>query len=609
MLVRGLLKVARALLRLRQSSWLILRFAQTPRGIRMMLWLLARLPDVLRPLCIKAAQRVRLDEDRWGDIIRTAAENWQKHRSVPHLETLALSLIGAQKFPEALALFEDAGPQVVASSVTLRNALTICQLEVGNLPAAMAAAKQSFEKNPRAAKSGSDCLYGAFAAGHLRDLAGATELFAAHFDLIDPAFAPYSEARLDAMRRAIARKVVDGIPEKTRAAMTGRRTGVFFLSATQALGHAILDPYHFLALTRGTYDQVLFIGPPRDLYNEAPAVCIDIIEQYGEYIETTDDLLINLSWMSLGRFSVENVEFFVSNYWSLLREVTLRSGVPNDDFKHNAWHMSLPAGMQADGEAFCAKAGIDTASPLIVLHARDMGYHRIVKQSYRDVDVSAYGLAIQGLLDRGYQVVRIGDTSMKPLRFDSDRYFELPFMDGYRPTIDPYLIWRCQFMIGCQSGPCAYARAFGKPLLSINAVYHYTLLPTPREQAAFKHYLLHETDGTLRELSIAEALNRNVFWLENSHQFEDARIEVRPLAPEEIDDAVRGMIAWVMQDSPESDGQRMFSRLTKEAAARIHDAPKVPVADFLGFALPGYRLTPQQAAQLLEDGDNPALRA
>src|SRR5262249_8803904 len=209
------------------------------------------------------------------------------------------------------------------------------------------------------------------------------------------------------------------------------KVGVFFLSSTDALGHAVLDPYYLVALNRDRFESFVFVGPSWESYRPASRACLKIIEQYGRYIETDSDVLLNLSWMSLGHHNLGTITSIVDHYWALLRQAVRRTRDGADQYLHNAWHFALPADHTSAGEMFCRGAGILPDKPLVVLHVRDPGYHRIAKQSYRDATVANYRDAVNYLLDSGYQVARIGDTSMPRIEIDRPGYFEIPFLANY----------------------------------------------------------------------------------------------------------------------------------------------------------------------------------
>src|SRR5207302_6777886 len=167
----------------------------------------------------------------------------------------------------------------------------------------------------------------------------------------------------------------------------------------------------------------------------------------------------------------------------------------------------------------------------VVVHSREHGYHEQRVQSFRNTDARHYVPALRKLLSQGYQVVRIGDRKMTSLRKGVPGLIELPMTDYYSPVLDPYLISRCEFMMSCQSGPCSYARAFGKPNLVLNAVYHYTLLPEHNELIAFKTY---RDARTGRPLGVEELFRSGAHLLDRTCHFEEAGIELEEMTPDEI---------------------------------------------------------------------------
>jgi len=496
------------------------------------------------------------------------------------------------------------------------------------------------KREPNELKLNYDYLKAAYSAGKILDKDLATEFFARQFVTLNS----LAEDTRDVLRSKILKQIF----HDTIATMMPRivhldvrsqpkRIGVFFLSSTEALGHAVLDPYHFLALYKDNYDDIFFIGPERASYSPASRVCLDIVEQYGTYLETGSDPLLNLSWMSLGKFSVGPlelaieefrgfdeqlnvswvspgtrtfgpIELVVENYWSLLREAVQRSRDVADPFQHNAWFMELPTAVTEFGEAFAREHAIDLDRPLVVLHARDRRYHNLIKQSYRDTEISTYLPAIQDLLEGGYQVIRIGDANMSRLDIEDPGYHELPFMEGYAHNLDPFFISRARFMIGCQSGPCAYARVFGVPLLSVNAVLHYTLLPAAMEMVCFKRYFRHSKEGSiLEELDLEKALAAGAAHLDNSYQYKIGRFELHDALPEEILASVNDMVAWLNKPSlRETLHQRAFREAVEGLARRVKNQGKgldLPIGDFIGMSLPGYRISPTVAAMRVCDHD------
>ena len=555
----------------------------------------------------------------------------QKPHSIGFIETCWLGIAHAAAVATASnRLFDTLSPQMIAELRANTNFLfarAIAAYETSRFKEAVSAFSKIRTLTRRELNQSYNYLKAAYAAGQIRDKALAAEFFASQFYFSDISFD--TESRRQFEHLLMNDTLATAFLQVQRYAYRGpaTRIGVFFLSSTEALGHAILDPYYFLAMYGKNYDTIIFIGASRASYRPASRVCLQIVEQHGFYVETGSDVLLNLSWMSLGIISQpaialtheqfgsasvisgrwyknENidlgpVDLVIENYWSLLREAVHRTRDPNDPFRHNEWHMKVPDNFVLTGEAFCLRHNIDLDKPIVVLHARADNYHGLEKQAFRNADIDTYTPAIKYLLNAGFQVVRIGDRGMPRLRISRKGYFELPFAVDYEHELDPFFISRAAFMIGCQSGPCAYARALGTPLLSVNAVLHYTLLPAKMEMACFKTYTKVDAKKW-SPMSLESALEAGVYHFDTTIQFKRAGIQVKPASAEEIVAAVGDMIAWIKQpDLPETPLQLRFKaavEATAEQLARSGSKLDIPVGDFIGISLPGYRIAPSVAA-------------
>ncbi|GIK80190.1 MAG: hypothetical protein BroJett024_12950 [Alphaproteobacteria bacterium] len=608
----------------RALAWLTGKFAASPLAVM----LLAHAPERRQLLAIRLILK-------YSDpaVHRALAENVRSRaiRSADPRLWAAYDLVLAHA-PGLIASWEDfvgrgGAKGEAAEPRPTSHALAIAAYELARYKDAVAAFLQVRDAGTEAAYAGHDFAKAAYAAGKIRNRDLAMEFFARQFGTLGRA-QPFGEteraAFLAELYHRTSAAIAPAIARRQATRGPCNRMGVFFISSTEALGHAILDPYYFLALRRNRDDHIVFVGPPRSAYRAASATCLQIAEQYGDYVESDDDFLLNLSWMSMGTltagaltfrletevaaqqdqdaaaraFGTEPTDIVIEHYWSLLREAVLRSRDAQDAFAHNRWHMQLPPAFAEAGRAFCSRHGIVLDRPLVVLHARDHGYHRIEKQDFRNAEIANYLPAVEHLLGLGYQVIRIGDTNMRRLPVPGPGFHELPFMDGYHHALDPFFIAHARFMIGCQSGPCSYARALGTPVLSVNAVLHYTLLPAVREMACFKRYIADGAQG-VRELSLMDALAAGVYHFDNSYQFRHAGIRTQDASADEIVAAVRDMIAWLDNpDLPETAAQAAFRTAVADAAAALAakgTALDLPIGDFLGIALPGYRLSPSVA--------------
>ncbi len=367
--------------------------------------------------------------------------------------------------------------------------------------------------------------------------------------------------------------------------------GVVIGSFHSAVGHAILDPFHFIQLYRHRFDRLILVHPPYSHYTPPTRLAAQILDQYVDQVEVSDHDVLNFAWQSIGELRHGTLTFLVHNYWSLNRMAFQARNTPGHPMAEGRRYMSLPPRMTDRAEALCRRNHLELTKPLVVVHTREHGYHGLRGQKYRNTDVRNYIPALRRLIDLGYQVVRIGDAKMYSVRGEVPGLLELPATDYYDPILDPFLIGRCKFMISCQSGPCSYARAFGKPNLVLNAVYHYTLLPENNELLAFKHY---RDAATRRVMGVEEVFKAGGHLFDRTEHFEAAGIEVEDMTPQELLAATEEMLAWLADPAlPEAPTQKAFRDLTARYSVAPDPAnPRVsPIADYVGYSLPECRLS------------------
>lgn len=596
------------MLSVRQWAFPLIRLAlRTPPGRSAALAILSvdsEFVSMQRPRLIRGLMKALRNTPRQKKAITKAAKRRHSANSNrANLEVYILFLIATHEHLTLLDVLETPQAKPFLDEPIMRHADRYAKFETGDFQAVCDRSMELTQEIYGAplrdlAVQNTDFLRAAFASGMSLDKTLAIWYFAHQYSLaMDDNI--LNNAAIEHIKQQLLREfTTDQGPTFLQAALSGEKIGVFLLHAPQALGHAILDPYHYLSLYRDRYDRIYFIGGDQSSYSMGSRACIEIVTQYGEYLPTDSDIMFNLSWMSMGELQLENVEIILENYWSLLREVCHRTASNDDDFALNTWHFSLPPRQRMAGERFCEKHDIDINKPIITLHARDQGYHAIAKQGFRNSPIKDYVPAIKYLLEKGYQVMRLGDTKMPRLKIDDPGYFEIPYMNHYENALDPFFIKHSAFLIGSQSGPCSYARALGIPVLSINAVFSYTLLPAPLEMACFKRYVEINKNGGDQFLEFDQLLDRNVFQMENLHQFEKLSLSFVNCTPQEITAAVQDMIAWIAQpDLPMTAEQEAFRQLTLRTATRIKDASNntPAIADYLGIALPGYRISPTVA--------------
>ncbi len=366
--------------------------------------------------------------------------------------------------------------------------------------------------------------------------------------------------------------------------------GVMFGAYHHALGHAILDPFHFYNLFRHKFDHLVILHPGLLDYSRASTQMISVMQQHLEQVGTLPGELSLFPWQNLGEITAGRITFLCYNYWALNRMAYQARRDPRHPMSAGRRYVELPPKIVDRAEWACRKNKLDLSRPVVVLHARAHGYHKLQVQSFRNVEIRNYIPAVRKLIDLGYSVVRIGDKDMASIRDDVPEVIELPSLAQYDHSLDPYFLSHCKFMISCQSGPCSMARALGKPNLVVNAVYHHTMLPEADEIFAFKQY----RDASGSAMSLEELLTRGCHLFDRSSHFTDAGISLEDTSADEILAATEEMLAGLdTPDRMDTPAQTTFRNLMLRFAT--HGQKSHPLAsqmtDYIGYALPEGRVS------------------
>ncbi|MBA4186962.1 MAG: hypothetical protein C0467_02985 [Planctomycetaceae bacterium] len=366
--------------------------------------------------------------------------------------------------------------------------------------------------------------------------------------------------------------------------------GVMFGAYHQAFGHAILDPFHFYNLFRHRFDHLVVLHPGLLDYSRASSQMITVMQQHVDQIGLQPHELSLFPWQNLGELTAGRVTFLCYNYWALNRMAFHARRDPKHPMSSGRRYVDLPPKLVDRAEWACRKNKLDLSRPVVVLHARAHGYHKLKVQSFRNVEINNYIPAVRRLIDLGYSVVRIGDKDMASIRNDVPEVIELPSLPHYDHSLDPYLLSRCKFMISCQSGPCSLARALGKPNLVVNAVYHHTMLPEVDEVFAFKQY----RDANGSTLGLEDLLARKCHLFDRSSHFEDAGISLEDNSADEILAATEEMLAGLDNpDCMDTPAQTAFRNLMLRFANTAQNSHPLAskMTDYIGYALPEGRVS------------------
>lgn len=148
--------------------------------------------------------------------------------------------------------------------------------------------------------------------------------------------------------------------------------------------------------------------------------------------------------------------------------------------------------------------GIGPDDWFVCLHVRTSAFHKD-QADYRNGRFEHCYLAIDHIIGLGGKVIRMGDIGAGIVTRPRPGLIDYPNTRWKSELMDLYLIKRCRFYIGTQSGILDTSYLLQTPTLSVNSVHFDMRSPNPCDRVLYKNI---RRKGESRPLSIAEALNK-----------------------------------------------------------------------------------------------------
>ena len=142
--------------------------------------------------------------------------------------------------------------------------------------------------------------------------------------------------------------------------------------------------------------------------------------------------------------------------------------------KRHRVRLRLRPDAQRAVDQLAQQAGIDPGRPMVTLHVRESGYRQrpaARQQGFdhlRDARIATYRVAMAWLVERDYQVVRIGDRSMTACPWPG--VVDLATAPWRTDAFELWAVLNSRFFVTGDSGPYHLARLAGAPCLSVNVV-------------------------------------------------------------------------------------------------------------------------------------------
>jgi putative glycosyltransferase (TIGR04372 family) len=196
--------------------------------------------------------------------------------------------------------------------------------------------------------------------------------------------------------------------------------------------------------------------------------------------------------------------------------------------------------------SFFDATGMSPGDQIVTLHCREGGFRAVGASSLRDVDITAYRVALIKLVEQGYQVIRLGDSSMTPLPPIAG-VFDYAVSELKSEALDILLPGIASFHIGSSSGLSLVPLLYGTPCLFLN--WHpFDLLPWGRRNWTVVKPIHSSSDGRLVvERRAYGSLGR----IRERSLLNTFGYDIRDLSAVEIERAVMGFVETIEADLPE----------------------------------------------------------
>lgn len=247
----------------------------------------------------------------------------------------------------------------------------------------------------------------------------------------------------------------------------------------------------------------------------------------------------------------------------------------------------LPESHEQDFEAKLKGLGIAPDDWFVCVHAREHGFYqnliragrdiyRAEVSDHRNVDIRTYYPAIEHIKSKGGIVIRMGDPSMRKLD-DIDGVIDYPFTEHWSMLMDLYLVSKCRFVLGCNSGISAeFTQPLGVPAIITNYAEPVRSSYHPYSNFLFLLKPVISVDNE-RPIGLRELFQPNNYASDNAQKYEDMGYRWLPNTPEDILEATKEMMDLIESDSfdrPRTKEQEMFHQYRLDEVNFLASSPE-----------------------------------
>jgi len=287
-------------------------------------------------------------------------------------------------------------------------------------------------------------------------------------------------------------------------------------------GHLALEPEVFLARSNKTDRKVI------NLWSIGKAG-----KRANEYLASKWSRVINTqpSWF-VG--SLQRAGGFAP--FLALEKPKLSIHGPDNALDNSDPHLVFDSDEHSEGRRQLKLMGVDCSRPFVCLIVRDGGHYQLVGDiesdgySFLNFDISNFEEAAIALVSLGYQVVRMGAGTEKPMQVKNADIFDYAVSQFRNEFMDVYIAGNCDFAVSTQTGPDAVCLAFRRPVFYVDV--------TRFSQFFFGTQIAYWNPAQIylngNRLSLKQILDSPIFWLKDPDDFLKLGVDVVRSTPHEL---------------------------------------------------------------------------
>ena len=209
------------------------------------------------------------------------------------------------------------------------------------------------------------------------------------------------------------------------------------------------------------------------------------------------------------------------------------------------------------GENFLKKIGIDLNDKFVCIHSRSNSYRNENFNSVRNSSIKNLEMSCKFLNESGFKVIRVGRDEKIKFEFSNNDVFDYATSELQSDLLDFFIISKCLFFVGGDSGLADVAKIFRKPImlhniLNLKDIIHYV---GDSEKVILPKKIWSRNNKKF--LSFTETLNNNYSQI-NYEDLHKKGLELLENSEEEILQAVKEMVDYTVRGEKNKQDQSIF---------------------------------------------------